>query len=136
MAYSSTRHSFLTGARPVRRYRHRTIEAKEAFPELEPADATDTSRGRSHVDRIIRDLGDQFAELRSNPDAKNPLSRLTVYTLNAALLVLAFPVGFAMLIFNILGGANLRTTIHVIALTGLAVALANTETGTRILGLG
>jgi hypothetical protein len=81
------------------------------------------------------DLRIQFQEIRENPEADNALSRLTVYGLNAVLLIVAFPVGFAMLMFNLLVGESLRTTIHVLALTGLAVALAQTETAARILGL-
>lgn len=135
MAYSSTRHSFLAGARPVRGYRQPTPGARRAFPELEPADAGVRAESESHFNRIKADLSAQFHEIRENPEADNALSRLTVYGLNAILLILAFPVGFAMLMFNLLVGENLRTTIHVLALTGLAVTLAQTETAARILGL-
>jgi hypothetical protein len=136
MAYSSTRHSFLTGARPVRTYRRTTPDAREAFPDLEPAEAGRSAGGRAgHLDRLLEDLRTQFREVRENPDVDNPLVRLTVYTLNAVLLILAFPVGFAMLIFNVLVGENLRTNVHVLALTGLAITLSNTETAARVLGL-
>jgi len=57
-------------------------------------------------------------------EADDIMARLTVYVLNTILLVVAFPVGFGMLIFNILGGENLRTTAHVMALTGMGTALA------------
>ena len=137
MAYSSTRHSFLTGARPVRSYRQKTPQAREAFPELEPAEAGQPAGGRAgYIDRLLHDLRTQFLEVRENPDADNPLSRLTVYSLNAVLMILAVPVGFAMLIFNVLVGENLRTNVHVLALTGLAITLSNTETAARVLGLG
>jgi len=78
----------------------------------------------------------QLDEVLENPATENPLARLIAYTLNFVLLILAFPVGFAMLIVNVLGGANLRTTVHVLALTGLAIAVVNTEVGARIFGLG
>lgn len=137
MAYSSTRHSFLTGARPVGGFRRPPRTAHPAFPDLEPADAGAGRGARSgQLDRIRAELAAQFGEIRENPDANNALARLTVYALNAVLLILAFPVGFAMLIFNVLVGENLRTTIHVLALTGLAVTLSNTETAARVLGLG
>jgi hypothetical protein len=137
MAYSSTRHSFLTGARPVGRYRRPSRTAHPAFPDLEPAETGAGGTARSgQLDRIRADLAAQFSEIRENPDADNALARLTVYALNAVLLILAFPVGFAMLIFNVLVGESLRTTIHVLALTGLAVTLSNTETAARVLGLG
>jgi ABC-type sugar transport system permease subunit len=137
MAYSSTRQSFLTGARPVRSYRRPSRDARTAFPELEPADAGRTTSGLSRrISGIRFKLATQFNEIRDNPDTDNALSRLAVYTLNAVLLILAFPVGFAMLMFNVLVGENLRTTIHVLALTGLAVTLSQTETAARVLGLG
>jgi hypothetical protein len=137
MAYSSTRRSFLAGARPVRTYRRTPHDARDAFPDLEPADAGhETSALARHAERIRTELSSQFRELRDNPDAENPLARLTVYALNAVLLIIAFPVGFAMLIFNVLVGENLRTTVHVLALTGLAIALSNTDPAARLLGLG
>jgi hypothetical protein len=135
MAYSSTRHTFLTGARPVRAYRHTLRTARRTFPDLEPAEHGAQEAPR-HLASVRVTLARQFAEIRANPDADNALSRLTVYALNAMLLILAFPVGFAMLIFNVLVGESLRTTCHVLALTGLALALSNTETAARILGLG
>lgn len=135
MAYSSTRHSFLTGARPVRGYRRPLPDARRAFPDLEPAEPG-AERTSGHLARIRAELAVQYRELRDDPDADNALSRLTVYALNAVLLVLAFPVGFALLIFNVLAGENLRTTVHVLALTGLALALSSTETAARVLGLG
>jgi ABC-type sugar transport system permease subunit len=135
MAYSSTRHSFLAGARPVRGYRRPLPDARHAFPDLEPAEPG-AERASGHLARIRAELAVQYRELREDPDADNALSRLTVYALNAVLLVLAFPVGFALLIFNVLAGENLRTTVHVLALTGLAVSLSNTETAARVLGLG
>jgi hypothetical protein len=135
MAYSSTRHAFLTGARPVRGYRQPTPDARRAFPDLVPADAATGAGSDSHFNRIKAEIASQFHEIRENPAADNALSRLAVYSLNAVLLIVAFPVGFAMLMFNLLVGENLRTTIHVLALTGLAVTLAQTETAARILGL-
>lgn len=137
MAYSSTRHSFLAGAHPVRTYRRTPCDARDAFPDLEPADTGGKRAGLSrHVGRIRAELASQFRELRDNPDVENPLARLTVYALNAVLLIIAFPVGFAMLIFNVLVGENLRTTVHVLALTGLAIAISNTEVAARVIGLG
>ena len=56
-------------------------------------------------------------------ESRDSMARLTVYVLNAAVLIMAFPVGFGLLMFNILGGENLRTTAHVLALTGLGTAL-------------
>lgn len=51
-------------------------------------------------------------------------ARLTVYAMNLTVMVFALPVGLALLFMNIIGGENLRTTAHVMALTGLFSALA------------
>ncbi|MEK6215968.1 MAG: hypothetical protein N2B03_01980, partial [Boseongicola sp.] len=63
------------------------------------------------------------------------VARMTVYVLNMIVIVMALPVGLMLLFFNILGGENLRTSAHVVALTGMALALAQTEAGARILGI-
>lgn len=137
MAYSSTTETFMAGARPVRKNRRISHRADEVFPRLEPADtAHGQSRSTTNMTEALHEMRAQFDEVLENPEARNPLARVVVYALNLVLLILAFPVGFAMLIFNVLAGANLRTTVHVLALTGLAVALANTEAGARLLGLG
>lgn len=60
---------------------------------------------------------------RDRPEASDNCAFLTVYALNAAIMMFAFPVGFGLLVFNILGGENLRTTAHVMGLTGLLTAL-------------
>lgn len=51
-------------------------------------------------------------------------ARLTVYALNLTVMVFALPVGLALLFLNVFAGENLRTTAHVMALTGLFIALA------------
>ena len=56
-------------------------------------------------------------------------ARLTVYALNLTIMVFTLPVGLALLFMNILGGENLRTTAHVMALTGLFSALAKANPG-------
>lgn len=55
---------------------------------------------------------------------KDTVARLTVYALNLTVMVFTVPVGLALLLLNILAGENLRTTSHVMALTGLFSALA------------
>jgi hypothetical protein len=136
MAYSSTRQDFLTGARPVRSHRRKSTQARRAFPELAPADSG-TRAATGHLARIRDEVLAQAREIRADPAADNALSRLSVYTLCAFLLILAFPVGFAMLIYNLLAGENLRITLHVVALSGLVVLLWGTESAAaRVLGLG
>ena len=67
---------------------------------------------------------------RKPPVDKQDLpARLTVYALNLTVMVFALPIGLALLFLNILGGENLRTTAHVMALTGLFSALSMANGG-------
>jgi len=65
----------------------------------------------------------ESTNFRDRRETNDAYARLTVYALTTIVLIFAFPVGFALLIFNILGGENLRTTSHALALTGLGLAL-------------
>ena len=61
---------------------------------------------------------------RDAPEEKaGPVEQLTVYTMTMTLMVLAFPIGFAMLIYNILGGENLKATSRAMALTGIGMGM-------------
>lgn len=60
-------------------------------------------------------------------------ARLTVYALNLTVMVFTIPVGLALLLLNILAGENLRTTAHIMALTGLFSALAAANPGLSVL---
>lgn len=76
---------------------------------------------------------DEAFKPQKRDETNSAIARLTVYVLNLILLVVAFPVGLAVLLFNILGGENLRTTAHVIALTGTAIALSMTPAGQAVI---
>ena len=105
---------------------------KDALPELEPPEEERLKHTRqifvsesfslSHSS-AMEDVFDpeKRAEHRSVP------ARATVYVMNLIVIVMALPVGLGLLFFNILFGENLRTTAHVIALTGMGLALAQTQ---------
>lgn len=76
---------------------------------------------------------DDVFDPEGREEHKDLTARLTVYVMNAIVIVFALPVGLALLCLNLLAGENLRTTAHVMALTGLFMALAATEEGGRIL---
>ena len=67
------------------------------------------------------------------PERGDLKARLTVYALNMTIMVFTVPVGMALLIMNMLGGENLRTTAHVMALTGLFSALAAANPGLMLI---
>lgn len=99
--------------------------AKERFPSLAPAStdalAHKTEAQMRHV--TSSNICEESTDFRERSEARDPCAVLTVYAINAMVMIFAFPLGFALLVFNILGGENLRTTSHVMGLTGLATAL-------------
>jgi len=60
--------------------------------------------------------------------AETPAGSATVYVMSTTLIIVAFPVGYAMLIFNLMSGGNFRATARAMALTGIAAA-ASTVVG-------
>ncbi|MBI1217446.1 MAG: hypothetical protein GC186_02765 [Rhodobacteraceae bacterium] len=57
---------------------------------------------------------------------KEPLvRRITLYSLNTTLMIVAPPIGAALLTYNILGRENSRTTARVMALTGVVFAITH-----------
>ncbi|NRA99088.1 MAG: hypothetical protein HRU32_04570 [Rhodobacteraceae bacterium] len=91
------------------------------LPDLVPADADLSAPRGAFSSPALQDESTVFTE-RAECDSET--AKMTVYVLNAILFLIAFPVGFGMLMFNILGGENLRTTAHVMALTGMGSALS------------
>ena len=105
------------------------VRALDRLPVLAPAEpsAAMSASPRATPEHTLRhdpaNIHDESTDFRSRSEARDPIAALTVYAINAAVMLFAFPVGFALLVFNILGGENLRTTSHVMGLTGLAMAL-------------
>lgn len=116
------------------------IASRDLLPELAPPE--DRLRGEktaifcSDVISLSRDsaMEDVFVPAK-RPEHQDLTARATVYVLNLTVMVFALPIGLALLIMNILGGENLRTTAHVMALTGLFSALSAANPGLFGLGL-
>ncbi len=87
------------------------------------ADSITLSHGSAMDDVFEPNLREEHQDLTA---------RLTVYVLNLIVMVFAMPVGLALLCMNILGGENLRTTAHVLALTGMFMALTTAGAGQAI----
>jgi hypothetical protein len=104
------------------------------LPELAPAD-NPSQRHKPFVglDMSSSAVSHEETDFAQREETRNEMAKLTVYVMNAILLIMAFPVGFGMLVFNILGGENLRTTAHVIALTGFAIGLTGGAFGSDFL---
>jgi len=110
------------------------VTSRDLFPDLEPPE----DRLRREKTSIFRadsiSLTHQSAmedvfEPSSHPEHVDPVARATVYVINMIVMIFAMPVGLALLCLNILGGENLRTTAHVLALTGLFLALDQARAG-------
>ncbi len=113
------------GAPLTRREIRARIPARDLFPELEPADQVATAP--------VAEPEQEASVFTPGQDCDGTAARLTVYALNASVILFALPVGLALLALNIAGGENMRTTAHAMALTGLFVALGATEQGALLL---
>lgn len=51
------------------------------------------------------------------------MEQLTVYVMTVTMMVMLFPAGFAMMIYNILAGESLKMTSRAMALTGVGISL-------------
>jgi hypothetical protein len=113
---------------------------KDALPDLEPPEDRLRTQ-RSHIfasDSISLSHGSAMQDVfdpKGHPEHFNLTARATVYVLNMIVMVMALPVGLGLLFFNILFGENLRTTAHVVALTGMALALVQTPEGAHLFTL-
>ena len=110
---------------------------KDALPDLEPAEDR-LRRIKRHIyasDSITLTHSSAVEDVfdpKLREEHNNLVARITVYVLNMIVVVMSLPIGLFLLFFNILGGENLRTTAHIIALTGMSMALAQTEAGAWI----
>lgn len=116
------------------------IASRDLLPELAPPEERlereRTAIFRSDAISLCRDsaIEDVFVPAK-RPEHQDLTARATVYVLNLTVMVFALPVGLALLIMNILCGENLRTTAHVMALTGLFSALSAANPGLFGFGL-
>ena len=112
----------------------------EVLPDLEPPEER-LQNARSHIfnadaislshDSAMQDVFDPNQRMEHT----DFVARMTVYVVNLIVIVFALPVGLALLCFNILGGENLRTSAHALALTGLFMALSSTPNGAEFLSM-
>lgn len=117
----------------------REVSRLECLPELEPPeDRLRQSRAqifgpRSSIRLSHGSAVEDVFEPKRRPEHDSLVARLTVYVMTLIVLVMSMPVGLGLLFFNIIGGENIRTTAHVMALTGMGIALAGTPEGARLL---
>ena len=110
------------------------VTSRDLLPDLEPpeerlrksrttifsADSIELSQNSAVEDLLEPDLREEHNDLTA---------RITVYVMNLTIMMFTLPLGLALLAFNIIGGENLRTTAHIMALTGMFMAISNAQTG-------
>jgi|GEM_PF-2557254 hypothetical protein len=107
---------------------------RNRLPDLEPPEER-LQRQRSNIfssDAISLSHASAVEDVFTAVDRAehNDLTaRITVYAMNLTVMAFALPVGLALLLMNVLGGENLRTTAHIMALTGLFSALMTANPG-------
>ncbi len=114
--------------------------SRDLLPDLEPPEER-LRHDRSHIfssDAITLSHSSAMEDVFDpalREEHQDLTARLTVYVLNMTIMIFALPVGLALLFLNILGGENLRTTAHVMALTGMFMALSQMEGAAPLLPL-
>ncbi|MGB8622432.1 MAG: hypothetical protein WCD16_06415 [Paracoccaceae bacterium] len=99
---------------------------RATYPETGGREAERLRRERDKI--FADDLIETRDETRRQPREEIGLiEQLTVYVMTVTIMVLSFPVGFAMLIYTVFRGENLTVTARAMALTGLGVGLASMD---------
>ena len=101
---------------------------KDNFPDLEPSEDRLRRLKRQIFESETINLIHQAADddpigVENREEHVDRVAWATVYVVNLMVLVMSLPVGLGLLCFNILAGENLRTSLHVMALTGMGLAL-------------
>lgn len=92
---------------------------REVFPRLEPSEDTLRSSRQEIFANDLIVAGDDVVEDTTEP--ADVMEQMVVYVMSLTLMVLAFPVGFAVMFYNIVAGENIRMTARAMALTGAAM---------------
>ena len=106
------------------------VQRSELLPDLAPPEER-LQREKSHIfssDSITLSRNsavDDVFEPCLRKEHSDLTARMTVYVMNLIVMVFSVPLGLTLLMLNILGGENLRTTAHVMALMGMFMALSS-----------
>lgn len=108
------------------------LDARADFQALIANDMPDLpAPDFDQLDRI-RDALYPQAEDEDKPEL---VQRLTIYAANTTLMLVALPVGAALLTYNILGGEDAKITARAMALTGAALGMMHTGFGHALMQL-
>jgi len=118
-----------TGHARVVEARQRLADTAEAKSPVMRSAQADMARNEARLRRARHnifgsDLIEEVDATRSRPPEEiGLLEQLSVYIMTITIMVLSFPVGFAMLVYNILRGESLKATARMMALTGIGTGV-------------
>ncbi len=97
-----------------------------ALPPAETAAANDTPDLPAPLDAEMRRIRSAlYPEHATRKTDKGPLvKRLTIYTLNCTLMVVALPIGAGLMTYSLLGREDAHVTARVLALTAIGMVIA------------
>lgn len=100
----------------------------------------DPVRAEEHLRRARHQIfAEDFIETVDHqvapPQEVGLIEQITVYVMTITIMVLSFPIGFAMLVYTVLRGESLKITARAMALSGVGVGLAANPATMQILSL-
>lgn len=111
-------------------------EPDELDPMLVANDTPDLpSPKMTEAERLRKALYPEDIEAAKNPQEMPLPHRLSIYTLNTSLLIIALPVGAAMLTYNALGRESLTATARAVAITGVGIFYSQLPIAQKMLAL-
>lgn len=111
-------------------------ELDEPDPMVVANDTPDLPSPRvGEAERLRAALYPEDLEEATRPRDRPLPHRLTIYTLNTSLLVIALPVGAAMLTYNALGRESLTATARAMAITGVGIFYSQLPIAQKMLAL-
>lgn len=104
--------------------------ARDDFRSLVANDLPDLPR--PDVDQLDRIRGALYP---ADPDDGKPVlaHRLAIYAANTTLMLVALPVGAALMTYSVLGGEDARLTARAVALTGAVIGILHSSLGQSLL---
>lgn len=94
---------------------------KDILPNIAPSEE---GLRKSRLAIFASDLIEvEDVKLEAPAHGPDLMEQLTVYVMTVTMMVMMFPAGFAMMIYNILAGENLKMTARAMALTGFGISM-------------
>lgn len=105
--------------------RHDAEEELNKVVSVDPAREEDRlrrARGRIFAGDLIENT---LSQRHTQQKSIGTLQQIAVYLMTITILVLSFPIGFIMLVYNLVRGESMNATARVMALTGVGVGVTS-----------